>query len=70
MRKEVFQMDEKKEKKSMKNNLEYFWMYYKLPFIAGMIVVILAMYFLITTLWIIKVLICRGWNSVFLHQIF
>ena len=28
MRKEVFQMDEKKEKKSMKNNLEYFWMYY------------------------------------------
>ena len=50
MRKEVFQMDEKKEKKSMKNNLEYFWMYYKLPFIAGMIVVILAMYFLITTL--------------------
>ena len=25
-------------------------MYYKLPFIAGMIVVILAMYFLITTL--------------------
>ena len=44
MRKEVFQMDEKKEKKSMKNNLEYFWMYYKLPFIAGMIVVILAMY--------------------------
>ena len=50
MRKEVFQMDEKKEKKSMKNNLEYFWMYYKLPFIAGMIVVILAMYFLIITL--------------------
>ena len=38
MRKEVFQMDEKKEKKSMKNNLEYFWMYYKLPFIAGMTV--------------------------------
>lgn len=35
-------MDEKKEKKSMKNNLEYFWMYYKLPFIAGMIVGILA----------------------------
>ena len=29
MRKEVFQMDEKIEKKSMKNNLEYFWMYYK-----------------------------------------
>ena len=43
-------MDEKKEKKSIKNNLEYFWMYYKLPFIAGMIVVILAMYFLIITL--------------------
>ena len=43
-------MIEKKKKKSIKNNLEYFWMYYKLPFIAGMIVVILALYFLITTL--------------------
>ena len=43
-------MVEKKKKKSIKNNLEYFWMYYKLPFIAGMIVVILALYFLITTL--------------------
>lgn len=43
-------MDEKKEKKSMKNNLEYFWMYYKLPFIAGMIVAILLLYFLITAL--------------------
>ena len=50
MRKEVFRMVEKKKKKSIKNNLEYFWMYYKLPFIAGMIVVILALYFLITTL--------------------
>ena len=50
MRKEVFRMDEKKEKKNIKNNLEYFWMYYKLPFIAGMIVVILVLYFLITTL--------------------
>ena len=50
MRKEVFQMDEKKEKKSIKNNLEYFWMYYKLPFVAGMIVAILLLYFLITTL--------------------
>lgn len=43
-------MDEKKEKKSMKNNLEYFWMYYKLPFLAGMIVVVLVLYFLITSL--------------------
>ena len=43
-------MVEKKKKKSIKNNLEYFWMYYKLPFIAGMIVVILALYFLITAL--------------------
>ena len=43
-------MDEKKEKKSIKNNLEYFWMYYKFPFIAGLIVVILVLYFLITTL--------------------
>ena len=50
MRKEVFRMVEKKKKKSIKNNLEYFWMYYKLPFIAGMIVVILALYFLITAL--------------------
>lgn len=43
-------MDEKKKKKSIKNNLEYFWMYYKFPFIAGLIVVILVLYFLITTL--------------------
>ena len=43
-------MDEKKEKKSIKNNLEYFWMYYKLPFVAGMIVAILLLYFLITAL--------------------
>lgn len=43
-------MDEKKEKKSIKNNLEYFWMYYKLPFMAGMIIVILILYFLITAL--------------------
>ena len=43
-------MVEKKKKKSIKNNLEYFWMYYKLPFIAGMIVAILVLYFLITTL--------------------
>ena len=50
MRKEVFQMIEKKKKKSIKNNLEYFWMYYKLPFMAGMIIVILILYFLITAL--------------------
>ena len=43
-------MDEKKEKKNIKNNLEYFWMYYKLPFMAGMIIVILILYFLITAL--------------------
>lgn len=43
-------MDEKKKKKSIKNNLEYFWMYYKFPFIAGLIVVILVLHFLITTL--------------------
>ena len=39
--KEVFRMD----KKSTKNNLEYFWMYYKWLTIAGIIVVILAVYF-------------------------
>ena len=43
-------MDEKKEKKSMKNNLEYFWMYYKLPFLAGVVVVVLAVYFLVASL--------------------
>ena len=43
-------MDEKKEKKNIKNNLEYFWMYYKLLFMAGMIIVILILYFLITAL--------------------
>lgn len=43
-------MDEKKEKKSTKNNLEYFWMYYKLPFLAGVVVVVLAVYFLVASL--------------------
>lgn len=44
-------MNEKTEKKkSIKNNLEYFWMYYKLPFAAVMIVVILVLYFLVTSL--------------------
>ena len=43
-------MDEKKEKKSIKNNLEYFWMYYKLPFLAGLVVVVLAVYFLVASL--------------------
>ena len=38
------------EKSKIKNNLEYFWMYYKLPFLAGMIVVVLVLYFLITSL--------------------
>ena len=43
-------MDEKKEKKSIKNNLEYFWMYYKLPFLAGVVVVVLVVYFLVASL--------------------
>ena len=43
-------MDEKKEKQSIKNNLEYFWMYYKLPFLAGVVVVVLAVYFLVASL--------------------
>ena len=43
-------MDEKKEKKSIKNNLEYFWMYYKLPFLAGVVVVVLAVYFFVASL--------------------
>ena len=43
-------MDEKKEKKSIKNNLEYFWMYYKLPCLAGVVVVVLAVYFLVASL--------------------
>ena len=43
-------MDEKKEKKSIQNHLEYFWMYYKLPFLAGVVVVVLAVYFLVASL--------------------
>ena len=43
-------MDEKKEKNSIKNNLEYFWMYYKLPFLAGVVVVVLVVYFLVASL--------------------
>ena len=43
-------MDEKKEKKSIKNSLEYFWMHYKLPFLAGLVVVVLAVYFLVASL--------------------
>lgn len=42
--------DKTEKKKNIKNNLEYFWTYYKLPFAAGMIVVILVLYFLITSL--------------------
>lgn len=42
--------EQSEKKKTIKNNLEYFWMYYKLPFIAGMIVVVLVLYFLITSL--------------------
>lgn len=44
-------MNSKTEKrKSIKNNLEYFWMYYKLPFAAVLIVVMLALYFIATSL--------------------
>lgn len=44
-------MNEKTEKKkSIKNSLEYFWMYYKLPFAAVMVVVLLVLYFLFTSL--------------------
>ncbi|MGN1141349.1 MAG: hypothetical protein ACI4TF_09120 [Oliverpabstia sp.] len=44
-------MSEKAEKKkNIKNNLEYFWMYYKLPFVAVMVVVALILYFLIISL--------------------
>ena len=38
------------KKKSIKNSLEYFWMYYKLPFLAGLVVVVLAVYFLVASL--------------------
>ena len=42
--------DKTEKKKNIKNNLEYFWTYYKLPFAAVMIVVILVLYFLFTSL--------------------
>ncbi|MBU5480970.1 hypothetical protein [Blautia sp. MSJ-19] len=42
--------DKTEKKKNIKNNLEYFWTYYKLPFAAVMIVVILVLYFLVTSL--------------------
>lgn len=43
-------MNGKKEKrKNMKNNLEYFWMYYKLPLAAGLVVVFLILYFAVTS---------------------
>lgn len=38
------------KKKSIKNSLEYFWMHYKLPFLAGLVVVVLAVYFLVASL--------------------
>ena len=38
------------KKKSIKTSLEYFWMYYKLPFLAGLVVVVLAVYFLVASL--------------------
>lgn len=40
----------KSNKKDLKNELEYFWMYYKLPFFALVIVVLLIGYFLVTKL--------------------
>ena len=44
-------MSEQSEKKKyIKNSLEYFWMYYKLPFLAGVVVVVLAVYFLVASL--------------------
>ena len=41
---------ETEKKKNIKNDLEYFWMYYKLPFAAVLIVVMLVLYFLVTSL--------------------
>lgn len=38
------------KKKSIKNSLEYFWTYCKLPFLAGLVVVVLAVYFLVASL--------------------
>lgn len=35
------------DKKRIKNNLEYFWMYYKWPAITGALVLILSIYFII-----------------------
>lgn len=41
-------MQENKErKKNIRNSLEYFWMYYKLPFAAVLIVVIMVVYFMV-----------------------
>lgn len=37
-------------KKGLKNNLEYFWMYYKFQVIAVLIVVFMVIYFLISSL--------------------
>lgn len=36
--------------KGIKNNLEYFWMYYKWQILAGMVVLILAVYFGVSAL--------------------
>lgn len=41
-------MDSRSKKESIKNNLEYFWMYYKLPAAAVLLVVILAVYFAVS----------------------
>lgn len=36
------------DKKRIKNNLEYFWMYYKWPIMAGAVVFILSVYFIMS----------------------
>ena len=36
------------DKKRIKNNLEYFWMYYKWPIMAGAVVFILLVYFIMS----------------------
>ena len=40
----------KTDEKKLKNDLKYFWMYYKFQIIAGLIVVLMAVYFLISSL--------------------
>lgn len=42
--------ENKEQKKNIRNSLEYFWMYYKLPFAAVLIVVIMVVYFMVTSM--------------------